>query len=427
MFKNRRFVSLYYSSIGFKEIFILIWGFILRVFSNKKTLEKNNILKLFPEKSVYSFSSARGALSACLDFANIGPDDEVILSSFTCLAVPTAIVNLGAKPVYVDINLNTLNNDVNDIVDLINPRVKAVILQHTFGNSADIKNLMKLLKNKNILVIEDCALSIGTKIDGKLLGDFGDASIFSMELSKTINTGWGGVLVLKNNYLKNVNSKYNDYYDNNLFEIFRDVFQTVISAINNMPKFYFIGKYISYGFFKLNFFRYSTTENEINGLPSVNFISKLSFPFIYLANYQWNRLDDISDKCFKNHSIIQSKLRNNGYLILNQSNITNKIKPISSRIAFLVKDRNLIIDFFLSNGVELGKWFDGPLTPEPKNMDFNYEKSKYINSIFISNHIVNIPCHYRLKDCDLNLINNLIDKFSRKYPNQNINLDNFTK
>ena len=129
-----------------KKLFEIIPDDPSLVFSNKKTLKKNNILKLFPEKSVYSFSSARGALSACLDFANVGPDDEVILSSFTCLAVPTAIVNLGAKPVYVDINLNTLNNDVNDIVDLINPRVKAVILQHTFGNSADIKNLMKLLK-----------------------------------------------------------------------------------------------------------------------------------------------------------------------------------------------------------------------------------------------------------------------------------------
>ena len=420
MFINRRFISLYYSSIGFKEILILIWGTILHVFFKNKTLKNNNILKFFTGKSVYPFSSARGALSACLDFANIGPGDEVILSSFTCLAVPTAIVNLGAKPVYVDINLNTLNTDVNDIVELINPRVKAVILQHTFGNSADIKSLVKKLKNKKILLIEDCALSIGTKIDDKLLGNFGDASIFSMELSKTITTGWGGVLVLKNNYLKNVDSKYNNYYNNNLFEVIRDVFQTVISAINNMPKFYFIGKYISYGFFKLNFFRYSTTVNEINGFPSENFISKLSFPFIYLANYQWRKLDEISNKCSKNHSIIQNKLRTNGYSVLNQSNEKNSIKPISSRIAFLVKDRNQIMEFFLSRGVELGKWFDGPLTPTPNSDSFNYVKKNYKNSNLISKHIVNIPCHFRLSNGDINLICNLIDEFSLKNPLQNL-------
>jgi dTDP-4-amino-4,6-dideoxygalactose transaminase len=420
MFKNRRFISLYYSSIGFLEILILIWGTILYVFFKKKTLKKNNILRYFTGKSVYPFSSARGALSACMDFANIGSDDEVILSSFTCLAVPTAIVNLGAKPIYADINLNTLNTDINDIVDLINPRVKAVILQHTFGNSADIKSLVKILKNKKILLIEDCALSIGTKIDDKLLGNFGDASIFSMELSKTITTGWGGVLVVNKSYFKNINLKYNNYYDNNLFEVFRDVFQTVISAINNMPKFYFIGKYISYGFFKLNFFRYSTTENEINGLPSDNFISKLSFPFIYLANYQWRRLDEISNKCSKNHSIIQSKLRANGYSILNPSNEKNKIKPISSRIAFLVKDRGLIMDFFFSRGVELGKWFDGPLTPAPNSDSFNYVKKNYKNSNIISKHIVNIPCHFRLSNGDINLICNLIDEFSLKNPLQNL-------
>ena len=322
---------------------------------------------------------------------------------------------------------NRLKKKWNIISNLKKKGVTIILTTHYIEEAENIADRIGFINDGKILLIEDCALSIGTKIEDKLLGNFGDASIFSMELSKTITTGWGGILVLKNNYLKNVDSKYNNYYNNNLFEIITDVFQTVISAINNMPKFYFIGKYLSYGFFKLNFFRYSTPENEIRGFPSKKFISKLSFPFIYLANYQWNRLDEISDKCFKNHSVIQSNLKNNGYLILNQSNLTNKIKPISSRIVFLVKDRQLIIDFFLSNGVELGKWFDGPLTPEPKNMDFNYEKSKYINSIFISNHIVNIPCHYRLKDCDLNLINNLIDKFSKEYPNQNINLQNFTE
>lgn len=422
MFKSRRFISLYYSSIGFKEILILIRGTLLYFFFKKKTSKRknNNILKSFEGKSVYTFSSARGAISACLDFANIGSGDEVILSSFTCLAVPTAIINLGAKPIYVDINSNTLNNDVKDILDLISPRVKAIILQHTFGNSADIKSLVKLLKNKKILLIEDCALSIGTKINDKLLGNFGDASIFSMELSKTISTGWGGVLVVKKNYFKNINLKYDNYYDNNIFEVFRDVFQTVISAINNMPKFYFIGKYISYGLFKFNFFRYSTTENEINGLPSKKFISKLSFPFVYLANYQWNRLDHISNKCFKNHLIIQNKLKMNGYSILNESNEKNKIQPISSRIAFLVKDRDLIINFFLKRGVELGKWFDGPLTPTPNSDKFNYTEKNYKNSNIISRHIVNIPCHFRLSTRDINLICNLIDEFSLKNPFQNL-------
>ena len=57
-------------------------------------------------------------------------------------------------------------------------------------------------------------------------------------------------------------------------------------------------------------------------------------------------------------------------------------------------------------------------------MSFNYEKSEYKNSVFISNHIVNIPCHYRLKDRDLKLITNLIDKFSNEHRNQNINLEN---
>ncbi len=426
MFRKMRFISLYYSSIDFNEIYILIKGLLIQLFSlqNNNKFQLNNISKSLKNSKIFTFSSARGALSACLNFADIKKGDEIILSSFTCLAVPTAVINVGAKPVYVDINLNSLNNDIDEIIKLINPRVKAIVLQHTLGNSADIQRLMSTLKKKKILIIEDCALSVGTKIENKLLGSFGHASIFSMELSKTISTGWGGVLVLnKNIFFKNTEKKYNNYHEDNFFKVVQDVTQTIISAINNMPNFHFFGKYISYVFFKINLFRYSTTVDEINGLPSKFFISKLSFPFLFLANHQWSRLDSISNKCHKNYSVIIKRLQFHGYTILNQTN-EKKHKPISSRIALLVKDRDLVMDFFLKRGIELGNWFDGPLTPIPNNKNFNYVSSSYHNSNLISKHIINIPCHFRLSSNDINLICGVIDDFSLKNPNQKLILKN---
>lgn len=425
---NKRFISLYYSSIGFNEIYILLKGLIISIFfkTKKFIFKSNNIINYFLESKIYTFSSARGALSACLNFADIKQGDEVILSSFTCLAVPTAVINIGAKPVYVDINSNSLNNDIDEIVKLINPRVKAIVLQHTLGNSADIQSLVELLKTTNILIIEDCALSIGTKFKNKLLGSFGHASIFSMELSKTISTGWGGVLVInKNNFFNNIDQKYKNYHEDNFYQILKDVIQTIFSAINNMPNFHFIGKYISYIFFKLNLFRYSTTVNEINGFPNVSFISKLSFPFLFLANHQWGRLDSISNKCYENYSIISDTLQFNGYSVLNIAN-EEKHKPISSRIAFLVKDRDLVMNFFLKRGIELGNWFDGPLTPLPNNKNFNYVSNNYYNSNVIAKHIINIPCHFRLNSNDINLICAVIDDFSLKNPNQNLIIENQT-
>ncbi len=419
---KKRFISLYYSSISFPEIFVLLKGLILYLFFKKRELffKVNNISKFFKKKKIYTFSSARGALSACLDFANIGPGDEVILSSFTCLAVPTAVVNLGAKPIYVDINLKSTNNDVNEITRFINPRVKAIVLQHTFGNSADIQNLVRILKNKKIIIIEDCALSIGTKIGNKILGNFGHASIFSMELSKTISTGWGGILVLNSDlFFRKSDEKFKNYHEHTIFKTIKDVFQTIVSSVSNMPKFYFLGKYITYLLFKINFFRYSTPLNEVDGLTSMHFISKLSFPFVYLADYQWRRMDIISNKCHKNYLTIYKKLKINGYYILNEIDTKKSSKPISSRIALLVRDRDLIIKFFLKRGVELGRWFDGPLTPIPNSKKFNYNKKSYKNSSIISKHVVNIPCHFRLSSDDVKLICNLIEKFSLKNPNQN--------
>ena len=129
---------------------------------------------------------------------NLSPDDEVAISSFSCLAVPTAVVAAGLKPAYYDINPETMNISMETIAPVLTSKTRVIIVQHTLGSIFEIDQMIKWAHQKDIILVEDCALSIGKTAKGQIVGGRGDAAIFSMELSKILSSGWGGVLVINN-------------------------------------------------------------------------------------------------------------------------------------------------------------------------------------------------------------------------------------
>ena len=131
------------------------------------------------QNDLYLFESARTAIYNCLASQEIGKNDEVIVSSFTCSAVTSAVVRSGATVVYVDIN-NDLSMNSDDIIQAITPSTKAFIMQNTFGRIGVDVEVLKIIREKNILIIEDCALSVGSKINGIEFGSFGDMSVWKL-------------------------------------------------------------------------------------------------------------------------------------------------------------------------------------------------------------------------------------------------------
>lgn len=131
------------------------------------------------------------ALIAC----GIGPGDEVILPAFTCIASVNPIEYVGAKPVFVDINLRTFSIDVSKIEEAITENTKAIMPIHLFGLCANITPILELAQEYNLRIIEDTALSLGAFYKGKHAGTFGDAGFFSFHPRKMITTGEGGMVV----------------------------------------------------------------------------------------------------------------------------------------------------------------------------------------------------------------------------------------
>ncbi len=151
-----------------------------------------------PAEHVFLFESGRTSLYAILkafqELRNLKAGDEVLLQAYTCVAVPEPVLWAGLKPVYVDIDEQTLTMSLSDLERKITARSKVLIIQHTFGQPADMENLMAVARRNGLLVIEDCAHALGTMCADQHAGTRADASFFSFGRDKVISSVFGGAI-----------------------------------------------------------------------------------------------------------------------------------------------------------------------------------------------------------------------------------------
>lgn len=146
-------------------------------------------------------SSCTGALHMGLAALGIRPGDEVIIADVNWIASAAPITYLGAKPVFVDILLDTWCIDPAKIEAAITPNTKAIIAVHLYGNLCEMDKIMEIGRRRGIPVIEDAAEALGSVYKGKRSGSIGDFGVFSFHGTKTITTGEGGMFVTNHDHL----------------------------------------------------------------------------------------------------------------------------------------------------------------------------------------------------------------------------------
>lgn len=157
-----------------------------------------DVAKKFNVKYVIPVNSATSAISVSIGAAGLEPGDEVIVPGISYTATATAILMFNCIPVFVDICKKTFCIDVEKIEKKITSKTKAIMPVHLVGNLANMKKIMRIAKKFNLKVIEDAAQAPGAKYYGKFAGTIGLAGILSLQQSKNIMTGEGG-LILSNN------------------------------------------------------------------------------------------------------------------------------------------------------------------------------------------------------------------------------------
>jgi dTDP-4-amino-4,6-dideoxygalactose transaminase len=145
-------------------------------------------------RPVRSLTSATGGLEVALQVCGIGPGDEVITPAMSFTATPNVIMRVGAKPVFVDVDLDSRNMNLAQAEAAITSKTRALMPVHFSGLPVDMNALYDLAKRHNLRVIEDAAHAIGSAWKGKKIGSFGDIVSFSFHPNKNMTTIEGGAL-----------------------------------------------------------------------------------------------------------------------------------------------------------------------------------------------------------------------------------------
>jgi perosamine synthetase len=169
--------------------------------SNGPRLEEleRTVARLSGRRHAIGVSSGTAAMHCAMVAAGVSPGDEVITTPFSFVASANAALFVGAKPVFVDIDVKTLNMDVGKVAEAITPRTKAIVAVEVFGHPGGMVELEQLAQQHELLLIEDACEGFGghvaTSNGQRAIGSFGRASAFSFFVNKQITCGEGGMVV----------------------------------------------------------------------------------------------------------------------------------------------------------------------------------------------------------------------------------------
>jgi perosamine synthetase len=178
---------------------------------NKQTeLLMERYRKVCPHKTVQPCSSGSAALHIAVAAAGIAPGDEVITSSITDIGTVIGVLFQQAVPVFADLEPYTGCLDVADVARKITPKTRAIIAVHLFGNPSRLAELRELADKHKLVLIEDCAQAWGATYQGKPVGTFGKIACFSLQNTKHITCGDGGVVSTDDDHLGPLLIKFGD-------------------------------------------------------------------------------------------------------------------------------------------------------------------------------------------------------------------------
>lgn len=163
---------------------------------NVKTFE-THLSTYFGGRHVRTFASGTSSLEIALRVAGIGPGDQVITTPISWVATANVILAVGATPVFVDVDMESRNLNLDQVETAISPKTKALLPVYLAGRPVDVHRLYEIAERHQLRVIEDAAQAIGSTWKGQRIGSFGDMASFSFQATKNLTTGEGGCLVFR--------------------------------------------------------------------------------------------------------------------------------------------------------------------------------------------------------------------------------------
>jgi dTDP-4-amino-4,6-dideoxygalactose transaminase len=359
----------------------------------------------FHTSDVFFYISARSALYGLLKSLGFEPGSEVIITGFTCDVVPNAVIQAGLKPVYADIDSKTFCMSPESVRQRITGKSRVLLIQHTFGITADIESLLCIAREYSLYVVEDCAMSLGSMYGNKYTGTFGDASIFSFELSKKITSCRGGMLLINTMELDG-KTKHRKYYETIAGQsaeyAINILFQLGLSGLLYRPIIFNLGKYVVAMLFKIGIFKQSTLWLEKQAEMPEDYCLRMSPQQAAILYRQWKRLDIIRQKSKELSRYYFDNLKNIvGLMPYEYGDESYEL----IRYPIIVDNRDALSKALQKNDLELGLWFTAPISsPDIDGNLFGYVSGSCPHAEDVAKKICNLPTNLRVKKKDADRI-----------------------
>lgn len=344
----------------------------------------------------FSFFKARVALYAILRSLGIGQGDEIILPGYTCVMDVNPIKYLGARPIYVDIEPDTFNMNVELLKDKITPNTKVIIAQHTYGYPCDMDAIMNIASQKGITVIEDCCLAFGSKYKGKTVGTFGKAAYFSFQWNKPFTTGLGGMAITN---------------DQGLAEKISELCKSELCYPSTKEMLMLAAQLAVYRMFiyprttalAQSLFRYLTKKGIVLGSSATTeFEPKMADDFFKAMSCVQAR-SGLSQLAKVDNNIAHRKemaelydhlLQKKGWPMRKYD--SSIMDPVMVRYPVRIAEKDKALEEAAQAGIELGSWFECPLHPIETPLEvYDYKIGMCPEAEKASREIVNLPLHPR--------------------------------
>ena len=356
------------------------------------------ISEYIPIRYSFAFNSGRSAFLAILSALSLEKGDEVLLQAFTCNAAVNPIIWSGLKPVFVDIKKETLNIDPDDLERKITPKSRVVLVQHTFGLPADLQEIQEICQKHNLILIEDCAHSLGATYQGRKIGTFGKAAFFSFGRDKIISSVYGGMAVTNDSILAENIKKFQERakYPSN-FWVFQQLLHPILTKLIVMPlyKFFGIGKFILIGFQKLKILSKAVHKKEKQGRRPIIFPQKMPNALAILALHQFQKLE-----CFNNHRQKIAQIYDKELQGLDICLPKRQEGRIYMRYSLLLENQNTdkILKYFRRHKIFLDDgWRKTPIVPLDTNQaKMQYKIGECPQAEYVAKHILNLPTHINI-------------------------------
>jgi perosamine synthetase len=158
---------------------------------------EHELAAMFDVPTVLTVANGTAAIHLAYLAIGLAPGDEVVVPGFAFQAAANMALNMSAKPVFAEVDVQSWCLTAEAVEQVITPKTRAVVAVHTYGNACEMDAIMALCRPRGIVVIEDAAESFGTRYQGRLTGAIADIGTFSFQATKTITTGEGGMVITR--------------------------------------------------------------------------------------------------------------------------------------------------------------------------------------------------------------------------------------